>query len=175
MKARLFTTCVVQIACPNCGEPAGTVNHILDGMSLRSFGPWYCDECGRSFHGELLANGDIEVHLGDRMKIITLDHLVLYPQDKPVHFLVKGMTFVDADGNRGDPGHKRYFYEEHSCPTNYIKCEIIAVDDDRDPQGLFKFVATTDMPKEYDINDDDGAGPASRLLAGFKALPGPEN
>jgi ribosomal protein L37AE/L43A len=83
MKARLITTRVVRVACPNCGEPAGTVNHILDGF-LRSFGPWYCNECGRSYHGELLADGEIEVHLGDEIKVVTLDHLVLPPQDKPI-------------------------------------------------------------------------------------------
>jgi hypothetical protein len=171
MKARLITTRTVRIACPNCGEPAGTVDHILDKSGPTSFGPWYCDECGRGYNGSLLANGEIEVHLDDKTKVDTLDHLVLMPQDKPVHFLVKGMVFVDGDGNRGTDDNKRFFYEEHSCPTNYIGVEVISVDGDSDPHGLFKYVATADMPKDYDSVDDYGDGIGTRMIAAFKGLP----
>jgi hypothetical protein len=173
MKARLITTRTVHVACPNCGETAGSVDHILDGTGPNSFGPWYCNACGRGYHGELLAGGEIELRLSDTTKVETLDHLVLLPQDKPVHFLVKGMAFVDEPGSRGDPGHKRNFYEEHSCPTNYIGVEMIAVDGDQDPHGLFKFVASVDMPEGYDLDEDYGDGPASRMLADFKGLPEP--
>jgi hypothetical protein len=175
MKARLITTRTVRVACPNCEEPAGAVDHILDGTGPKSFGPWYCDSCGRSYHGKLLGSGEIDLNISDEMKVVTLDHLVLPPQSKPVHFFVKGMALVDANGNRGDPDRKRNFYEEHTCPTNYIGAEMIVIDGDLDPHGLFKFVGTIDVPEGYDIDEDYGDGPASQMLANFKGLPEPRD
>lgn len=169
MKARLIETKEVRVACPNCGEPAGSVTHLLEERGPRHFGPWYCDECGRGYSGEIQADGGIELRLEDKMLVRTLDHLVLPPQTRPVHFLVEGMDFVDAKGNRRTAEEKRFFYEEHSCPTNYVRCEVIAVDGDRDPHGLFKYVGTSDLPKDYDADEDYGDGPASMLLASFKA------
>jgi hypothetical protein len=173
MKARLIPTRTVRVACPNCGEPAGTVDHILDGTGSKEFGPWYCDECGRGYGGKLLPGGEIELYLSKDMKVETLDHLVILPQDKPVHFIVKGMAFVDENGSRRDAEHKRFFYEEHTCPTNYVGVEMIAFDGDIDPHGLFKFVASTDMPDDYDVDEDYGDGAASKLIAAFNAIPVP--
>lgn len=174
MKARLVKTVSVRVACPNCSELAGCVDHILDGTGPRSFGPWYCDACGRGYYGDLLPGGEIEIRPSNEMRVLTLDHLVLPPQEHPVHFVVKGMSFVDQSGSRGSPYHKRYFYEEHSCPTNFIEAEMIAVDGDTDPHGLFKFVSSQDLPKDYDEHDDYGDGPASRMIASYRGLPTPE-
>lgn len=175
MKARLITVKTIRIACPNCGEATGDVGHILDRSGPSEFGPWFCDECGRGYCGKLLPGGEIDLWVTDAMRIDTLDHLVLPPQDKPVHFVVKGMSFVDEKGSRGRPDHKRFFYEEHTCPTNYIGVEMIAFDGDTDPHGLFKFAGTQDMPKDYDIDDDYGDGPASTMIATFKGLPEPRD
>lgn len=46
--------------------------------------------------------------------------------------------------------HHQYFYEEHTCPLNFIKgVEIIVNKGDADPHGLFTHVATVWMTEEY--------------------------
>lgn len=57
-----------------------------------------------------------------------------------------------------------YFYDEHSCPTNYVKVAMISHNGDHDPHGVFDLVdvvwMTTEYGKEVEINgvwhDEDG-------------------
>lgn len=130
--------------CPACGEDAGCINHLL-GQTLET--QWYCDACGQCYRLKFTnENGvavDISVVEGKR-KITTVDMLVLKPQDKPVYFIVKGMRFEGEDDDRDEHEHKQFFYEEHSCPTNWFKPSVVAFDGDYDPHGLIEFVATRD-------------------------------
>jgi hypothetical protein len=80
-------------------------------------------------------------HMGHWM-IDTLDLLRL-PATPPVYFVVKGCRLVDSPD-------RTYFYEEHSCPTNYVQCEAIICDGDDDPHGVFEFVRSVDVPDDYD-------------------------
>jgi hypothetical protein len=41
----------------------------------------------------------------------------------------------------------RFFYEEHSCPTNHVRCETIISEGDPDPHGIFTFVRRIDRPE----------------------------
>lgn len=54
------------------------------------------------------------------------------------YFVVEGLnqwptTYEELQSNT------RYFYEEHTCPTNYIRIPMICFNKDVDPHGLFKF------------------------------------
>lgn len=144
MKATLVER--FHVACPHCGEEDGRVDHLFRGTP-KSFGPWYCKSCRRGYVGRVLAPKDVEVTPIDRSMPETLDLLMLPPQDKPVYFVVKGLAV------NGEMDGKAYYYEEHSCPTNYIRCEAIISDDDDDPHGLFKFVRAMPMPGHW---DEDG-------------------
>ena len=44
--------------------------------------------------------------------------------------------------NNLDKEAKRYYYEEHTCPTNYLRAEMVIEADtmDDDPHGIFEFV-----------------------------------
>lgn len=122
--------------CPHCGAHTDSSVDYLDVGE--SFGPWYCDECGGGYQGN--ANGAAtEVHKIKSRFSKTLDLLVLEPHDKTIYFVLLGNRYHPEpdDGYDG----KQFFYESHSCPTNWIgKTVMISVDGNTDPHGLLKFV-----------------------------------
>ena len=132
------------IVCPHCGAPTeSSVDHLKAGQT---FGPWYCEECGGGFQGK--ANGaqtEIEVVSSSFRK--TLDLLVLEPQEEPVYFVMKGFH-SQGSSEEDEQDSTRFFYEEHSCPTNWIRdTAMISVGGDVDPHGFLKFVRSVPQPK----------------------------
>jgi hypothetical protein len=92
-------------------------------------------------------------------KIKTYDVLVLKPQVESVYFVVEGMRFNGISREKiglDEVGHKHYFYEEHSCPTNWLKPTMVYVNGDADPHGLIEFVATIDAST---LPPDQNCGP----------------
>ena len=58
-----------------------------------------------------------------------------------MRFKVRGSRFQ----KRPDEDTRRYFYEEHTCPTNWLRdVEEVSIGDNTDPHGLWKFVAVYD-------------------------------
>ncbi|MRT30868.1 hypothetical protein [Herbaspirillum sp. CAH-3] len=142
------------IRCPHCDGDEFPVDHILNGTWKRSFGPWYCDTCGGSFRGTKDDVGQIDLELLDERKVQTLDLLVLQPQAKPVYFVLRGMRFEGPKFD-GYPDNKEFFYEEHSCPTNWLRnIQTLIHDDDDDPHGLIEFVRSIESTPELLERDD---------------------
>lgn len=140
MKARTYTQ--TYLHCPHCGENGHRVDHL---PRPASFGPWYCDSCGGSFRGRVLADESIDVELLDDMKVETLDLLCLPPQEKPVYFVIRGMGFRKL-GELTALSNKGFFYESHSCPTNWLRdIERLVIEDDDDPHGLLLHVRSIEM------------------------------
>lgn len=49
-----------------------------------------------------------------------------------------------------------FFYEEHSCPTNWLRqCASVIEDGDNDPHGFLKFVRSVDVSGDFDEDDDE--------------------
>lgn len=136
MKARLITH--THVACPNCGEEAGRVDHLFPQAPVST--SWYCDSCGREYAVKVNSPAEIEVEVRDGQHIDTHDLLMIPPRDTPVYFVVKGMELRRPGDTPEDAGSKQYLYEEHSCPTNHVRCEAIISDGDEDPHGVFEFV-----------------------------------
>lgn len=72
--------------------------------------------------------------------------------DGKAYFVVEGLqewpsTYEDMQID------KRYFYEEHTCPINYMRIPLISFNGDRDPHGLFKFEEAVWMIRE-DADED---------------------
>lgn len=135
------------LVCPHCAHHTNSsIDHLEAG---RHFGPWFCDECGGSFLG--VANGaDTVLTKHHERQTKTLDLLVLEPTEKPIYFILDGIQF-------GEDGNKEYLYEEHSCPTNWLRnIRLVSVDGDIDPHGFMEFVRHVPagtMPD--DPNDED--------------------
>lgn len=90
----------------------------------------------------------------------TYDLLVLPPQDKPVYFIVErddDPRYLQTDSDR------KFLYESHSCPTNWLKPVYMVHDEDADPHGLIRYVANrnqTQLPP-----DEDVVSPNERTMA----------
>lgn len=149
--------------CP-CG-PEGEewgIEHLLDGTVPRgTAGPWYCHTCGVAWNIEIKGPPGLTVKLTDsgRRCARTLVILKLDPKDMdghPLFFMTEGVAFAPNETDGGEPvispGQDEYFYNEHTCPTNWLKrVREIAIEGDHDPHGLFRYVETrpfTDEPLE---------------------------
>lgn len=67
----------------------------------------------------------------------------------PVFFIVEGLGSLTLAGDEDFQGRQRYFYEEHTCPTNFMPCEAIYTADNNDPHGVFDHVRTVWMTEDY--------------------------
>jgi hypothetical protein len=147
--------------CPHCDATGGSIDHLLPMHPGLLAGPWYCDTCGGAYSIRVTAIGAVTVEKSPGRKIETRDVLILPPQDKPVYFVVSGMRFEGAPWQRPDDDpkeQKRYFYEEHSCPVNWLKPEVVWYDGDSDPHGVIEYVATVDVaaiPPEEDVTPNE--------------------
>ncbi len=147
--------------CPHCGKDAGCVDHLL-GREIAT--RWSCDHCGGGYSLTFTVDGSVVIAPTVNRVIKTLDVLVLEPQLSPVYFVVEGMRFepVKADSDTSEHEHKQFYYEEHSCPTNWFEPKMVYFEGDSDPHGLLKFVTHVDadaLPPDQDVgpNDHDAA------------------
>ncbi len=109
--------------CPSCGKDAGTVDHLLGIAVVKT--AWYCDHCGERYSLDFKADGSVQIEQMPGERIVkTFDVLRLPPQDKDVYFIVSGMRFEPGEN------HAEYFYESHSCPTNWLRPEMVYHDGD---------------------------------------------
>lgn len=140
--------------CPQCGEDAGIVDHLLGQTTWTA---WYCDSCGQRYGLDFKADGTVGIEAMPERIVKTFDLLILEPQEHPVYFIVEGMRFEGTDDNRSPEHAARFHYEEHSCPTNWLKPEVVYYKGDTDPHGLIEFVATRDAGSFP--SDDNPVGP----------------
>jgi len=162
---RLIGEMHTYVACPDCGEKAGRVDHLIDDERKRYYrgktqrvGPWSCDECGAGYAltvtyddpypdlkpGNMTPRIAVE-RVPDEDRVDTLT-LLRFP-DRPDAYLVVAGTRKASD----PPGeNQRYFYDEHTCPTNYLDIEAIWDGANDDPHGIFAYVATIDRPDDFD-------------------------
>lgn len=75
------------------------------------------------------------------------------PEAHPLYFVIQRRNY--DNGHDGVPGHDAYFYDEHTCPTNWTD-EIVAVisKGDEDPHGFATFVRRIPVPEGMDENGD---------------------
>jgi ribosomal protein L37AE/L43A len=121
------------VKCPACGKSEHAVSHLPPETKTA----WYCHDCGAKFKVYVISHNfvDCEVVAGEKMekRLVTLRSL------EPVTLLVEGMVLLPDDGEEES---LRYFYDEHTCPTNFMGqiVEIVDANGDKDPHGIFAFV-----------------------------------
>ncbi|MDU7377877.1 MAG: hypothetical protein E7L09_05825 [Enterobacteriaceae bacterium] len=147
MKAEITTLSEQFFHCPECDSPEFSFDHLSTGSS---FGPWYCDKCGCGIVGEIILGG-VEIHIHSDRKAKTLVLLKLDKEiDTPVHIVVEGMIFYPRNSKPIiNQEHESYFYNEHTCPWNYLRVSI-KDGDETDPHGIFRHQETVIMPDWYE-------------------------
>lgn len=138
------------ILCPHCGKGESRIDHLF--YSGGSFGPWYCDECGKAFRGEIREipgfadNQWIEVH-GKQVMVEAIEGgrslEIAFLRLGNVLFAVKGVRLQDDDDD-AHYDHQRYYYEEHTCPMNIVSEALEVYDEtgDGDKHGMFKYLGS---------------------------------
>ena len=149
--------------CPWCGGHSGSrVDHLYDDHLPREAGPWYCGLCKMPYRVLVNAPGDVVLSKDEDNKKRHTRSMALLKfegKDGPVFFV------MDHDRYRGGTGqdetdeanqdHQRYFFEEQSCPTNWLReCVAVIEDGDCDPHGFLDFVRAVDVPQDFDEDND---------------------
>lgn len=140
------------IPCPDCGESAGSIDHLIEYSirldSEREFGPWYCDECGCGFKGKVVGQ-DVFIKKSDRMNN---KEISVFLKHDDILLIVKGSqaSFQDDDS-------LEYYYNEHTCPVNFLRGDSLQIivdlkDNDTDPHGIFEYLGS--VPHQYFGNVD---------------------
>ncbi len=136
-----------QIICPHCSSNVGTVDHLLD--EDRTFGPWYCQECGQGYRGKT-KNRKVFIEQIDNKKVKTLEILKLTPTKDDIYIIANGMRWVKENEDKSEEeihSNSRYFYEEHTCPSNILRnCRSIIFSTDEDLHGAFEYLGQSDNP-----------------------------
>lgn len=148
------------VICPCCGEESGArVDHLYDDALPRSFGPWYCDRCGGPFSGTVMAPGVVEIRKDERRESFTRSMVLLKfdGKDGPTFFVMDHKRYEQPDDTpESIQSSTRYLFEEHSCPTNWLReCAAVIQDGDCDPHGFLEFVRTVDVPADFDADSDE--------------------
>lgn len=86
----------------------------------------------------------------------TLELLSIDGPDGPVFFVVEGCA--KSDSLETVTRNHRYYYEEHTCPTNVLNAEIFVHCGDTDPHGIFRHHASTWLTAEYLSAKSNGHG-----------------
>ena len=78
-------------------------------------------------------------------------------KDGPVYFVMDHDRYHPPGGPESDEANQesqRYYFEEHSCPTNWLKeCVAVIKDGDCDPHGFLEFVRAVDVPSSFEAED----------------------
>ena len=143
--------------CAHCNKHKFRYDHLLEPrIAARKAGPWYCDKCYVANHITIADDGTLDVTFNiEDLCTPTTEVLSLDPKVRQEDFwlLVKGMEFSKHRGT----GDSRYFYEEHTCPINYMhSIEEVIVHGSTDPHGIFNWVKTLTIPRRQEIRQPSG-------------------
>jgi rubredoxin len=134
MTQTTFTKPDRYILCPACGKDDFSVGHLPIGTKTA----WYCDVCGVRFKLHVLVNNEVECEVieGERKE----KRRVVLQSSGPVTLHLKTFTISPGDD---EEFHAEYYYNEHTCPTNFMRDVVKVIDKtgDDDPHGVFKFVS----------------------------------
>lgn len=131
------------VSCPSCGK-LSVIDYTTKGQKYT----WRChnDDCGKQYSFVQNEDGTIDAEptgvVVERCSVL----LKMPPQKENVFLIVRG--------TKSDVDNQVYFYNEHTCPTNYFsEVEELYLGDREDPHGLFEFVGSID--KREDVTKDD--------------------
>jgi ribosomal protein L37AE/L43A len=156
MKIESITTYSQEyILCPHCGEKSGQrICHLYD-QTPRRFGPWACENCDKYFSGTVNAPSDVTLVKEDKPPKKRLLTLLKFPgKDGDVFFIQNHFDYGHSDPYDELQSHNQYFFEEHSCPTNWLRNTAVVVQNgDHDPHGFLEYVRTVRVEKDFDEDD----------------------
>lgn len=137
--------------CPCCGEKI-SYTHLAHEKN-KSFGPWYCAQCGTGIHGIVKEDESVDIELSGDKRVKTLVLLQfsgsLKDPDSTLFIIIEDSSILNtrdiALGKNDYFNYHDFKYNERECPWNYLRFPII-YNLDTDPHGVFKHVKTIEFP-----------------------------
>lgn len=137
------------VECPICHKHEWRVDQCAGHTE---FGAWSCVGCNNYFKFTRLpelAGETFEVEQVDGPKgrqtpvTVTLRSITVPPITVKLNTWKYGHSQNDTPEEYQE--NERYFYNEHTCPTNWFRhVEYIEFEGDKDPHGVFEFVSAED-------------------------------
>jgi hypothetical protein len=148
--------------CPNCEEDIFLGTDLKERAKKEPNGFMaFCDHCQKRWmlshiDGTIVGKDEIPVEfpLGHERTLVLL--VQSDPSDTPIYIVVLGYLYYDKEGKVAVTNGK-YYYNEHTCPTNYLKTEAVIHKGDTDPHGVFRFVRSIpvrEAMKTLDVTAD---------------------
>lgn len=131
-----------KVACPECNQHKWHIEHLFEKRFDNRECIWSCDKCSARFKF-LVVKGVFTMTPTEQDSTRCLV-LLRHRHDKKTLIVVKGYTH-GSDDYITEAGHKRYFYEEHTCPTNFLGVLKISREGDQDYHGIFEYVRHVSM------------------------------
>ena len=160
---KVYTYAKRYFRCLACEKGEMSIEHLIDSPQKLSWGPWYCSECGMGHKGTA-GEGSVDAELAGGRKEDALVLLKLDPGAGTVYLTVRSPRFLSnrtsLEGKAQYDDGDRYYYNEHTCPTNYLRnvVEILQVLPDgtssADPHGIFEYQGTA-PPYDEEVSDTD--------------------
>ena len=136
------------IKCPHCESSKTRIDHLFtkENKSI-SFGPWYCDECGKAYKGEVIGCDVFIEKIKDKRK----DKCIVFLKNSNVLIAIKSYYY---DGKIENEKFMN-FYNQHTCPTNYLGVEMVfdLNENEIDPHGIFEFVSVVEWFDTESVED----------------------
>lgn len=148
--------------CLNCKSELSDINNRINAITPAKF---YCFEC--CANNEYIIIDDV-VH-GSLVGQTEEKGLALlqYVDDPSLMILVETYFQYENGKLTAESYDSSFYFEESTCPTNYLKCAAISHNGDTDPHGVFQFVRQltyTGMCAKFNISKDDLLDPNNNYL-----------
>ncbi len=151
----------VYVVCPWCEQESGhRVCHLFNPKyEPYAWGPWTCEKCRCEFRGSVNMVNEVTVErvgTGKPKYGRALALLLLDGKDGPVYFVMDRRYYTPGEPDEEFQSHEQYFFEEHSCPTNWLRdCEVVIQYGDQDPHGFLTHVRSVEVTDDFDTDDED--------------------
>ncbi len=129
----------LHIPCPNCKEGGWRA----DQLGINQPTTWACSQCNRYSHIVRINDSDFQTVLIDQKETpitITLRSVT----EPPITVKVNAWRYGHSQDMTWEDfvGHQKYFYDESTCPTNWLRdIQQIEFEGDTDPHGVFQVVS----------------------------------
>ncbi len=99
---------------------------------------WNCDACGSQVRITFTGGGRLSHQEATGRHCHRTLALLAFRGEVTFAFIYRGCAWSEQLKDGRPDG--RYFYEEHTCPTNLFPCEEIVVGGEVDPHGCFDLI-----------------------------------
>lgn len=156
MKPILLTT--RSFVCPHCNNHNFIYEHLCR-QGVPGEWKWNCPKCVSDISfslNEQLAIEVTNIKVAKHPKALVL--LRLEPNDgdslkKPLYLIITTLNYTHTEDLAEYSKQEEYYYDIHTCPSNFLGGATVVYGDDDDPHGIFKFVEAIWMPEGFDACD----------------------